>query len=44
MIFKPNLYSSKLDSNNLYNLITQRVKSENIVKIYIKGDLVYDKK
>ena len=39
----PNLYSPKLDSNNFYNLITQRIKSENIVQTYIKGVLVYEK-
>ena len=26
----PNLFSSKLDQSNIYNLITQRSKSENI--------------
>ena len=40
----PNLFSSKLDSNNIYNLITQRVKSENIIKTYIKGELVFERK
>ena len=40
----PNLFSSKLDSNNIYDLITQRVKSENIIKTYIKGELVFERK
>ena len=40
----PNLFSSILDSNNIYNLITQRVKSENIIKTYIKGELVFERK
>jgi cytosine/adenosine deaminase-related metal-dependent hydrolase len=39
----PNLFSSKLDSNNIYNLITQRTKSENIKKTFIKGGLVFEK-
>ncbi len=39
----PNLFSSKLDSDNIYDLITQRTKSENIKKTYIKGDLVFEK-
>ncbi|MFX1311046.1 MAG: amidohydrolase family protein [Promethearchaeota archaeon] len=40
----PNLFSSKLDCNSIYNLITQRVKSENIIKTYIRGELVYERK
>jgi cytosine/adenosine deaminase-related metal-dependent hydrolase len=40
----PNLFSSKLDSNNIYDLITQRTKSENIKKTYIKGELVFERK
>ena len=40
----PNLFSSNLDSNNIYDLITQRVKSENIIKTYIKGELVFERK
>ena len=40
----PNLFSSKLDSNNIYDLITQRTKSENIIKTYIKGCLVFERK
>jgi len=40
----PNLFSSKVDSNNIYDLITQRVKSENIKKTYIKGELVFERK
>ena len=39
----PNLFSSKLDSNNIYDLITQRTKSENIIKTYIKGELVFER-
>ncbi len=40
----PNLYSFRLDSNNIYDLITQRTKSENIKKTFIKGGLVFEKK
>jgi len=39
----PNLFSSNLDYNNIYNLITQRTKSENIIKTYIKGEVVYER-
>jgi len=40
----PNLFSAKLDFNNIYDLITQRTKSENIKQTYIKGELVFEKK
>ncbi len=40
----PNLFSSKVDSNNIYNLITQRAKSENIIKTYIKGEIVFERR
>jgi cytosine/adenosine deaminase-related metal-dependent hydrolase len=39
----PNLFSYKVDSNNIYDLITQRVKSVNIKKTYIKGGLVFER-
>jgi cytosine/adenosine deaminase-related metal-dependent hydrolase len=39
----PNLYSSQLISTNLHDLITQRTKSENIKKTYIKGELVFER-
>ncbi len=39
----PNLFSSNLDSNNLYDIITQRTKSENIIKTYIKGVVVFER-
>ena len=39
----PNLFSSKLDFNNIYDIITQRVKSENIKRIYIKGELIFER-
>jgi len=40
----PNLFSSQLDSNKIYDLITQRTKSENIKKTYIKGELVFERR
>ncbi len=40
----PNLFVSKIDFNNIYDLITQRVKSENIKKTYIKGELAFERK
>ncbi|MFX1470492.1 MAG: amidohydrolase family protein, partial [Promethearchaeota archaeon] len=40
----PNLFSSNLDSDNIYDLITQRIKSENIIKTYIKGEVVFERR
>ena len=39
----PNLYSYNLDNDNIFNIITQRTKSENIKKTYIKGELVFER-
>ncbi len=39
-----NLFSTNLDSNNIYDLITQRTKSENIIKTYIKGEVVFERR
>lgn len=39
----PNFYSYKLDSNNIFPLIVQRAKSENIKKVYIKGELAFER-
>jgi cytosine/adenosine deaminase-related metal-dependent hydrolase len=39
----PNFFISKLDTNNIYNLITQRTKSENIIKTYIRGEAVFER-
>lgn len=39
----PNFYSFKVDSNNIFPLIVQRAKSENIKKVYIKGELVFER-
>jgi cytosine/adenosine deaminase-related metal-dependent hydrolase len=41
---EPNLFSHELNSNNIYDLIAQRTKSENIKKTYIKGELVFERK
>jgi cytosine/adenosine deaminase-related metal-dependent hydrolase len=40
----PNLYVSKVDSSNILDIITQRLKSENIKKTYIKGELAFERK
>ena len=40
----PNFYSYKLDHNNIYPIIVQRTKSENIKKTFIKGELVFERK
>ncbi|MFX1392832.1 MAG: amidohydrolase family protein [Promethearchaeota archaeon] len=37
----PNFYSFNLESDNIFNLITQRTKSENIKKVFIKGKLIF---
>ena len=36
-----NFYSIKMDYNLIYPLITQRLKSENIKKVFIKGEQVF---
>lgn len=41
---EPNLYSYNIDNDNMFNLITQRTKSENIKKTYIKGKIVFERK
>ena len=39
----PNFYASKVDSNNIFPLIVQRTKSENIKRVYIKGELAFER-
>jgi 5-methylthioadenosine/S-adenosylhomocysteine deaminase len=39
----PNFYTPNIDSNNLFHLIVQRTKSENIKRVYIKGELVFER-
>ena len=41
---EPNLYSQNLDNENIYHILTQRTKSENIKKTYIKGEIVFERK
>ncbi|MFW9898530.1 MAG: amidohydrolase family protein [Candidatus Thorarchaeota archaeon] len=38
-----NFFSYNLDNDNIFNIITQRTKSENIKKTYIKGELVFER-
>jgi len=40
----PNLYVQSLDAENIYPIIVQRTKSENIKKTYIKGEIVFERK
>ncbi|MFX0080386.1 MAG: amidohydrolase family protein [Candidatus Hodarchaeota archaeon] len=40
----PNYYTNNLSKNNIYDIIVQRTKSENIIKTYIKGDVVFERK
>ncbi|MFX1389614.1 MAG: amidohydrolase family protein [Promethearchaeota archaeon] len=39
----PNLFVNIMDPINIYDLITQRVKSENILSTYIKGEQVFER-
>ncbi|MFX0009146.1 MAG: amidohydrolase family protein [Candidatus Hermodarchaeota archaeon] len=39
-----NYYSNELDSENIYNIIVQRTRAENIKRTYIKGEVVYERK
>ncbi|MFX0049121.1 MAG: amidohydrolase family protein [Candidatus Hermodarchaeota archaeon] len=39
-----NYYCYQIDYENLYNVIVQRTRAENIKKTYIKGELVYERK
>ena len=38
-----NYYSYNINLNNIYPIIVQRTKSENIKKVYIKGELVFER-
>jgi hypothetical protein len=40
----PNYYTYKIDKENIYNIIVQRTKSENIKKTYIKGEVEFERK
>ncbi|MFW9936833.1 MAG: amidohydrolase family protein [Candidatus Thorarchaeota archaeon] len=39
----PNLYLHKIDKENIYPIIVQRTKSENIKQVYIRGDLIFER-
>jgi cytosine/adenosine deaminase-related metal-dependent hydrolase len=39
-----NYYSQVLDNGNIYNIIVQRTRAENIKRTYIKGEVVYERK
>lgn len=39
----PNLYLHKVDKENIYPIIVQRTKSENIKQVYIRGDLIFER-
>jgi len=41
---EPNFYSHQIDSNNIYPIIVQRTKSENIKQTYIQGELAFERK
>jgi len=38
-----NFFSNEIYSNNIFSLIVQRTKSENIKKTYVKGDLAFER-
>lgn len=38
-----NLYVNELDESNILDIIVQRTRSENIIKTYIKGDVVFER-
>jgi len=40
----PNYYSYKIDHKNIYPIVAQRTKSENIRKTFIKGEVVNERK
>ena len=39
----PNFYTNTLNRNNIFDIIVQRTKSENILKTYIKGGVVFER-
>ncbi|MHA1240585.1 MAG: amidohydrolase family protein [Promethearchaeota archaeon] len=40
----PNYYAHMIDKENIFNIIVQRTKSENIKKTYIKGEVEFERK
>jgi len=41
---EPNFYSHQIDNNNIYSIIVQRTRSENIKQTYINGELAFERK
>jgi cytosine/adenosine deaminase-related metal-dependent hydrolase len=41
---EPNYYSHQIDPNNIYPIIVQRTRTENIKQTYIKGELAFERK
>ncbi|MFX0028198.1 MAG: amidohydrolase family protein [Candidatus Hermodarchaeota archaeon] len=39
----PNFYTKDLSKSNIYDIIAQRTKSENIKKTYIRGEVVFER-
>jgi cytosine/adenosine deaminase-related metal-dependent hydrolase len=39
----PNFYTNNLNSSNIYDVVVQRLKSENIKRTYIKGEVVFER-
>lgn len=39
----PNYYTYKINEENIYNIIVQRTKSENIKKTFIKGEVEFER-
>jgi len=39
----PNLYLYQVDNENIYAIIVQRTKSENIKRVYIRGELIFER-
>ncbi|MBY8990805.1 MAG: amidohydrolase family protein [Candidatus Lokiarchaeota archaeon] len=40
---EPNLYTYNLNKNNIFDIIVQRIRSDNIKRTYIKGELVFER-
>ena len=40
---EPNLYTNNLNRINIFDIIVQRIRSDNIKRTYIKGELVFER-
>ncbi|MGV9172954.1 MAG: hypothetical protein ACOC35_10355, partial [Promethearchaeia archaeon] len=40
----PNYFVYQLNKNNIYSILIQRTSAENIKKVYIRGELVFERK